>query len=346
MEMGLVPALLFLLAAFLIIFKGAGWFVISSVRIAEGFHIPKVLVGATIVSLVTVSPELLVSAIAAFLGKTEMAIGNAVGSPINNIGFTFAACVCFTFIPVEGTVVRNQGLMMLGSVILLFLLGLRGYIDRPAAIFFLTLGCLYLWYSVRMARSAIKLWNENNKGKTENRQTVGGGFIRPAGVINVAPTIHKKGNPYAVKLRKDLGLFFLGAALVVAGSRLLILSGTALAKCFGVSETVIGLTLVSFGTSLPEFFTSITALTKGHREISAGNIIGANILDIVCVLGVAGLIRPLPINIQTQFFALPILIILSSLFLIFGSFHKGFVRWEGAVLLSVFAFYCFVLFTS
>lgn len=322
--MGLVPALLLLLAAFLIIFKGADWFVISSVRLAEGFHIPKVLVGATIVSLVTVSPELLVSAIAAFLGKTGMAIGNAVGSPINNIGFIFAACVCFTFIPVEGKMVWNQGLMMLGSVILLFLLGLRGYIGRPTAILFLALVFLYLWYSVKMARSAIKTWNESNKGKSENRESNGELF----------------------QLKKDVLFFLLGAALVVAGSRLLILSGTALAKCFGVSETVIGLTLVSFGTSLPEFFTSITALTKGHQEISAGNIIGANILDIVWVLGVAGLIRPLPVDAQTQFFALPILIILSVLFLIFGSFHKGFVRWEGAVLLSVFAFYCFVLFTN
>ncbi|OPZ93098.1 MAG: Inner membrane protein YrbG [candidate division TA06 bacterium ADurb.Bin417] len=306
----------FLLAvSFGIIFLGSEWFVNSSVRIAEGLRVPKVLVGATIVSLATTAPELFVSALAAFLGKVGLAAGNAVGSPISNIGFIFGLCVLFTFVPVDQKVIRKQGLMMIGTALMAFAVSFHGMLDRPVAVFFLVLTGLYLWYSVHKARQ------ESRKAPL------------PEEAIDFRPG------------RKIL-LFLLGAALVIGGSRLLIFAGTELARSFGISETVIGLTLVAVGTSLPEFFTSVAALTKGHLELSAGNIIGANILDVVWVLGVAGAIRPLPIDSQTSCLALPVLVILSALFVIFGITHRGFKRWEGAVLLLVYALYCLALFRA
>lgn len=309
--------LLLLALGFLVIFKGADWFVGAAVSLAEGFHVPKVIIGATIVSLATVSPELFVSLTAAGMSKTGLALGNAIGSPINNIGLIFAVCVCWSFIPVTGRILRREGAMMVASTLVLALVAARfGGVTRPVALGLLAMAAAYLGLAWQAACAA-----RREHQRQHDRQTV------------------PRFNP-----RQPIGRFLLGVTMVLAGSRLLVFSGTNLARLLGVPESVIGLTLVALGSSLPEFFTTMTALARGHKEISAGNIIGANILDIFLVLGATGLVSPLPFDEQTKQLAIPVLILLTVLFVVFGATRKGFQRWEGGLLLAIFAAYCFLLF--
>jgi cation:H+ antiporter len=313
--MSLWLAIFLFFIALVLILKGADWFVGTAAEMAEGFHVSKVLIGATLVSFATVAPEFFVSVIAAAMGKVEMAVGNAVGSPVANIGLILGCCVCFTFMPVSREMLKRECVMMLTAVVLLFLFSFNKVITRPISLFFLFLVCIYVRYSLRQAGNVRKKW-------------------RKEGVIPKTDF-----NP-----KRELLFFSVGAIMVIGGSRLLILSGTTIAMYFGISEGIIGLTLVAFGTSLPELFTSVVAVTKGHKEISVGNIIGANILDIILVLGVSGLIRPLPIDRNIQFFATPILLLLSVLLIIFGRTRRGFQRWEGGILVAVYSLYIFYLF--
>ncbi len=298
-----------------LLLKGADWFVNASVEMAEGFHVPKVLIGSTLVSLATVAPEFFVSVIASAIGKVEMSLGNAIGSPIANIGIILGSCICVTFIPVSRGIVKRESLMLLSAVALLFLFSFLGSITRPVSLILLLLVFLYIRYSFRQAKRARAEWRMS--GEVQR-----GDF-----------------NP-----KREILFFMLGAVLVTVGSRLLVLSGSELAIHFGVSEGVIGLSLVAFGTSLPELFTSIIALRKGHYDLSIGNIVGASILDIILVIGAAGLIRPLSVDKNTHFFAIPILILLSLLLIIFSSTGKGLRRWEGAIFITVYAFYFTYLF--
>lgn len=298
-----------------LLLKGADWFVNASVAMAEGFHVPKVLVGSTLVSLATVAPEFFVSVIAASLGKLDMSIGNAVGSPIANIGIILGSCVCFTFIPVSKEMLRRETLMLVSVVIILFLFSFLGKITRPVSIFLLFLVFLYIRFSYSQAKKARARWRKNG-------------------------AVHKAG----FSIKREAFYFILGALMVICGSRLLVLSGSELARYFGVSEGVIGLSLVAFGTSLPELFTSVIALRKGHFDLSIGNIVGASILDIILVVGGAGLVRPLTVNKETHLFALPVLILLSILLFLFGSTKEGLQRWEGGIFILVYTGYFLYLF--
>ena len=313
--MDLWLSILLFFIGLLLIIKGAGWFVVSAAEMAEGFHVPKILIGATLVSLATTAPEFFVSVIATAMGKVEMAVGNAVGSPIANIGLILGGCVLFTFIPVSRRILRVEAMMMLASVVILFLFSFYHEITRPIALFFLFLVFLYVRYSLKQAKNARDEWRRDGAIKKHD-----------------------------FNLKKEILFFSLGAGMVVIGSRFLVSSGSNIASHFGISEGVIGLTLVAVGTSLPELFTSVVAITKGHKEISIGNIIGANILDIILVLGVSGLIRPLPIDRNTQFFAIPVLMLLSLLLIGFGITRKGLQRWEGGVMLVVYISYIVYLF--
>ena len=313
MALWLVVALFFI--ALGLVIKGADWFVNASVEMAEGFHVPKILIGTTLVSVATVAPEFFVSVIAAAVGKVEMSIGNAVGSPIANIGLILGACVCFTFIPVSRGLLKRESVMLLVSVSILFLFSFFGKITRPISISLLFLVFLYISYAIKQAKEARDEWRKN-------------GAIQKS----------------EFNLKREVFIFILGALMVTLGSRLLVLSGSELALHLGVSESVIGLSLVAFGTSLPELFTFIIALQKGHIELSIGNIVGASVLDITLVVGTAGLIHPLPVDRSTHFFAIPILILLSVLLILFGRTREGLQRWEGVIFVVIYAFYCIYLF--
>lgn len=329
--MGNILNLLIFAVAVALISKGADWFTEASVKIAEATHIPKVIIGATIVSVATTLPEFSVSAIATIQNTTDMAIGNAIGSCVCNIGLILGTCTILRASATDKKLLTQQGGFMLGAGILIFLLTLSGTLERWGGII-LIIGLLsYMYYSVRTAK---------------NR--------RDKAMLEMAVDEEDADFPAKPTLTNEIIWFVIGAGCVVVGSYLLVHSGRELARLLGVSELVISLTMVALGTSLPEYVTAFTATLKGHQELSVGNIIGANILDIFWVLGGCSIIRPLPLNTessflgfpQTQSLDLPVMFLLMVLLVGFG-FSKGKLkRWQGAALFIIYAIYMVTLFTA
>lgn len=307
----LIQLSLFMIGLGLIV-KGGNWFVGSSVEIARALRVPKFLIGATIVSLATTAPEFTTSILAAIRGHPDVAFGNAVGSAICNIGLilglTWLLGARIAFSPSH---LPRAG-FMLGAGVLSFGLTALNLLDYRGAIPLFGLLLLYFWYAVRSVGQG------DLDGPSPDRAQKG--LLRPA-------------------------LFFLvGAASVVLGSKLLVDTGVALARAFGVSELVIGLSLVSVGTSLPELVTGITSLIKGHAELSLGNIIGADFLDLAWVLGGSSLIRHLPVSHQSLSYNLPVMLLLMAVLTLFILRPRGPQRGWGGLFLTIYVVYLAGLF--
>lgn len=295
-----------------ILVRSADWFSDAAVDVARRFHVPEIIVGATLVSLATTLPEFAVSFGAALHGQTDIAVGNAVGSTICNVGLILGLCALLAPMPVarEGFLGSSIALLLLGIVfgILAYLLPEGGVVTG-----FILLACLGLFLMYSIACS----WQRSTP------ETV----------------------PPSMTTTKTAILFVVGAAGVTAGSKLLILCGVGLARLMGISELVIGLTILAVGTSTPEIVVSITGIIKKQRALSIGNIIGANILNLAWVIGASSLVANLPVRHQTRVFDIPVMLLLSVLLLIFGTTGQRLSRAEGAVLFLIYAAYLTALFT-
>ena len=310
--------LMFLLGLALII-KGGDFFVDAASWIAEVSGIPKFLIGATIVSLATTLPELLVSLMAAASGSIGIAVGNAVGSVTANLGLIMGICLVFAASGVNRREQAPKFLMMLAAIVLLFAFSLGGSLSIAGSVVILLLFAANMAESVLTARKAMKSGGEDEK-PAKDRRTV---------IVNLAK-------------------FVLGVAGIVVGARLLVDYGTALARLLGVPESIIGVTLVAIGTSLPELVTTITALAKKQASLSIGNIVGANIIDLTLILPLCSIISGKALPILRQNFALDMPVCLGLVVLgilpplVTGRFHK----WQGFAMLGVYAVYVAVLCTG
>jgi cation:H+ antiporter len=304
-----------LLVSLVMITKGADWFVESAVTISEKSGIPKIIIGATIVSFATTAPEFTVSAMAAYLNHVEMTVGNAVGSAICNIGLVLGGVIILKAIPVELHGFTRKSGFMLGSALLLFAVSYDGVVSSFDGILLLLVFIGFLYYNYRL-QSAVFDGNEEFREKVPLSQ-----------------------------LKKDILLFIAGALLVVIGSRILVDAGITIAEWLGVPEMIIALTLVALGTSLPELITAVSATLKGHQDISIGNILGANTMDIALILGASSQIRPLTILPQSLNYDFPFMITLMVILIIFGITGKKLERWEGGIILGVYFGYVAGLFT-
>lgn len=313
-----VIILLFLLGLALII-KGGDYFVDAASWIAEASGVPKFLIGATIVSLGTTMPELLVSLMASAQGSIGIAVGNAVGSVTANIGLIMGISVVCIAAAVNR---REQGfkfVMMAAAIVLLLAFSLGGSLSIFGSIVLLIMFLTYMAESVMSARRAMKADSGEDKPATD-RKTV---------VTNVVK-------------------FIAGVAGIVIGARLMVNYGTELARLFGVPESIIGATLVAVGTSLPELVTTITAIVKKQSSLSIGNIIGANIIDLTMILPLCSVVsgKALPILRQNIALDMPFCLGLVLLAivppLITGKFHKL----QGVAMLLVYAVYVVLLCTG
>lgn len=311
MELALT-VFLFALGVLLIV-KGGDWFVDSAVWIAEVTGVPHFIIGATIVSLATTLPEMIVSVMAAIDGKVDMAVGNAVGSVTANTGLILAISV----LCIPGIVQRKQfnrkAVLLLLSVVVLLILSALNRVDLGFSLILVALFLLYLADNVRSAKAETAGQNRASFQKKE--------------------------------LPKRLLFFALGIAGIVIGARLLVDNGSALARLMGVPENIIGLTFVAIGTSLPELVTTITAILKKQSSLSVGNIVGANIIDISLILPVCTAVYggTLPVNPQTFTLDLPVCLAVTSLALIPTMVTGKFRRWQGAALLVVYLAYLMVM---
>lgn len=304
--------LLFALGVALVV-KGGDLFVSSSVAIAAHARLPRVLIGSTLVSLATTAPELTVSATASFRGQSGLAIGNAVGSAIANIGLILGVLCLLHPLAVRARDFRVPAFVMLGAGILLTVLTIPLRLERWAGGLLLACGLAFL--AVDYLRHRV--------GRAEAQENAD------------TPTMG---------LRKAGVMFAIGAATVIGGSRLLCDNGVVLARMIGIPPMVIGLSLVAIGTSLPELVTAITAARKGVPDLSLGNVLGANILNVTLVSGLAATIRPLTMTRGMQLYNFPAMLAIFILLLVLARTGRRLTRKEGGILLGVYVLYLVGLF--
>jgi len=289
------------------IVKCADWFVESAVLIAYKTGLPQVLMGSTLVSLATTLPELVVSSFASYNGHPGMAIGNAIGSTICNTGLILGSTAIIKPFYI------SRRFFVLKS---LFMLAAAGFVF-----------CASKDLTIGGKESVILLI-----------MLIGYGVLN---FYEIKTTKNRVEKPVASDDLTILTLikFVSGALGVVLGAELVVNKGVVIANILGVPERVISLTMIALGTSLPEFITSITALIKGHQSISVGNILGANILNLLMVLGVASAISPLTMSRHAFVFDLPISIFMIILLLVMAFTDRKIERWEGFVLFAAYVFY-------
>lgn len=307
--------LLFLLGIVLII-KGGDLFVDAAAWIAEISGIPKLIIGATIVSFATTLPEMLVSVFAAVDGKVDMAIGNAVGSVTANLGLIMAiSVICIPSVIKRGDYL-SKSVNMLAASLLVVLGGALGSIGLGLSLALFVVLALFFYENITAAVKA------THCAPAEERPEFDGKSL-------------------AVNLLK----FALGAVGIVVGADLLVDNGSELARIVGVSERIIGVTLVAVGTSLPELVTTVTAIAKKQASLSVGNILGANILDLTLILPLSNIIsgKPLPITGASAMVDLPVCLLVGCIAVIPALVSEKFSRWQGVLLLAVYGVY--VVFT-
>jgi len=300
-----------------LITKAADYFVDAAVTISIATGIPKILIGGTIVSLATTAPEFCVSFLATVQGNSDVAIGNSVGSCIINIALIAGTSVLIRPILAEKKRILEQGAFMLSAGILVYFLSMGGVLTRFGGGILVAGMIAYLYYCTRTARVDM---NDANNAET-------------------LPAENEK-----INLGKQFLMFAIGAIGITIGSTLLVGNVTPIAKFFGVPDLIIALTLVSLGTSLPEYVVSLTAAIKRHGELGIGNIIGADILNIFMVLGVCSLYSPLTVTRQTMVLDYPFMLLLMSLLILFRFTKNRIDRWEGGMLFSVLIAYLTLMF--
>lgn len=318
-----VPVLLFIFGLILLI-KGGDWFVDGATGIAHRFHVPEILIGATVVSIGTTLPEIMVSATSAFSGHGEMAYGNALGSIICNTALIAALTASIRPQTVDKNTFRTPVIFFFSSALVYVLVAIFfGEFTRVFGITLLLIFAAYMTVTVISQKKKAEISTEAVSKEVAE--------IEPRGV-----------------LIKNIILLVIGAALIAVGSDLLVDNGTIIAKSLGVPESVIALTVVALGTSLPELVTAVTALIKGHGALSLGNIIGANLFNLVLVSSVAAVVNPykIPANhtiagINSSLIVdIPVMLGVMCILCIPALCAGKLRRWQGITLLAVYAGFC------
>jgi len=319
----LVPILLFVLGLVLLI-KGGDWFVDGATGIARRFKLPDIIVGATVVSIGTTLPEVMVSATGALAGQGAMAYGNAIGSIICNTSLIAAISVAVNPGPVNTKSMKMPVLFFFGSAAIYCVAAyILGEFTRLLGVVMLAIFAVYMVITVRQGLK--------NPDSVESEEESGS---KPK------------------KLWQELLLLVVGAALIAWGADLLVDNGTIIARELGVPETVIALTFVALGTSLPELVTTITSLKKGHASLGIGNVIGANIFNLVLVSGVSVTLAPFEVPVGNMLFGInsslvldiPLMVAVMLLLTVPALLKKKLSRWQGIALLAIYAAFCVVQF--
>ncbi|HEY77875.1 MAG TPA: calcium/sodium antiporter [Dehalococcoidia bacterium] len=315
--------ILLLLIGLAIITKGADKFVDSAVTIAQKTLVPKVIIGATIVSLGTTLPEFSVAAFGGIFDRSQTAVGGAIGSTICNIGLILGTCILIRPILLQRRLYWQPAAIMVLAGIAVWLLSLDGYLSRLDSLV-LTAGLVgYLYFNIR-AISRVR----------KNRGNMPGPEPPPEKVTTGQQS-----------LKNAVIWLVVGAISVAIGAILIVETAVNVAHWLGVPELVIGLTVVAFGTSLPEYVTGLTATVKGHGDITLGTMIGADILDILWVLGPGALsFSLLPLERQTLTLDYPVMLTIMVLLAVFTITGRQLARWQGGILIGIYGAYLALMF--
>jgi cation:H+ antiporter len=314
--------LAFIIVCIAVLSKGADWMIDGVVSLARRTGLPKIVIGATIVSLGTTTPEAMVSVMAAFMGNAGLALGNGVGSIIADTGLILGLTCMLAVVPINRFILSRMGWVQVGAATVLVLICVLSLVfsqgpamlPRGVGVFFLGMLALYLYVSYLWAKqgSAMMLMDKEVEDNSPLRSI-------PRCLVMIAG----------------------GLTMVVSAARVLVPAASEIAARLGVPEDVIAATMVALGTSLPELITAIAAIRKGHPEITLGNVVGADVLNCLFVIGAAATARPLAIPPNFFYFHFPAMLIILYSFRVFIAFNRGnrFYRWQGAWLLGVYVIY-------
>ena len=319
-----IAAVILLLAVgFAFLVKGADFFVEGSSSIAKKLKVPPIIIGLTIVAMGTSLPETAVSVTASLVQNNELAVSNVVGSNIFNLMFVIGVCSILTPIMVQkATVVRDIPLS-LGCALFLLVLGVSGLGDKAG----MTLGhadgviflIVFAGYIFTMVRSAMKARAAGQKVEIEG--------------------VEECDNMKELSYGKSILFLIVGAAAIAFGGDLTVDTASRIAIELGMSQTLVGLTIVSIGTSLPELVTSVVAAIKNEVDMAVGNAVGSNIFNILMVLGISSAISPVAL-IRENIIDIVLLMVFSVMVWIFAGTRKKIERKEGIIMVVVYLVYC------
>lgn len=317
--MSIIIQILLLIVGFVCLIKGADIFVEGSSQLARRFKVPGLIIGLTIVALGTSAPEMAVSTIAAIQGSNEIALSNVVGSNTFNLLAVLGICAIIFPLPVDKSVLKR---------------------DFPVSIVITVLVLIASCASVIFGGSFFQYTMDKEVGRVT--RFIGLVlvllFIIYIVVLIISAKRSSNDDEYDVPLQplwKSILFIIVGLALIIAGGQAVVYSAKEIARMAGMSETLIGLTIVAVGTSLPELVTSIVAARKGETGMAIGNVIGSNIFNLLFILGVSALINPVAVNMASVYDMI-ILIVVSVITFVFALSSKKINRFEGIIMVLIY----------
>lgn len=314
--------LVFLLLGFVLLVAGADLLVRGASRLALRFGISPLVIGLTVVAFGTSAPELAVSVQSGLAGQSGIAVGNIVGSNIFNVLVVLGLAALITPLVVSQQLIRLDAPLVLGASVLVWIMAIDGRIGLFDGLL-LTAGIIaYTVFAIQQSRK------ESAAIEAEYEQEFGDGA-----------------SPWLARLPVQIALIVGGLALLVLGAHWLVDSAVAIARELGVSEVIIGLTIIAAGTSLPELATSIVAAMRGERDIAVGNVIGSCLFNLLAIAGIAALVTPGGLEVAASMinFDIPVMVVVALACLpIFATGHLV-ARWEGALFLGYYAAYLLYL---
>lgn len=316
--MDILLVILALILGFVLLVYSADVFTENGAKVANIFKISPLVIGLLIFGFGTSAPEMLVSVFAASDGNSGLSIGNAIGSNIFNIALVLGISSVILPIKVNGSILKKEWLFLMFVTLITGFLLFDKYLDRTDGLVLLTLLILFLFYTFKTAKNKKIHEFDKFKQKIDSTQIV-----------------------------KTWILLIIGLIVLISSAKLVVWSGVAIAKYFGVSDLIIGLSVIALGTSLPELAVSISSVIKKQYDMVVGNIIGSNLFNTIAVLAIPGLINPSKIESEIITRDYPIMLTLTVLlFIVSYKFSKQHIinRFEGIVLISVFIFYMWLLF--
>jgi cation:H+ antiporter len=311
---------LLIISGLLMLFIGGEGLVRGSVAISERLGISAILIGVVVVGFGTSTPELLVSVQASLAGQPDIALGNVVGSNIANILLILALAAVITPIICIDKAIRRDSIAVVGASIILLILSYLGMINQIAGAIMFTTLVAYLVYSYQ----------------TERREK---SAIMALGNIGTVHEHEAEQFDNNIGLTTSIFMSIAGIAMLVFGADFLVEGASNIARSFGISEAIIGLSLVAVGTSLPELAAAISAAMKKNSDVIIGNILGSNLFNIFAILGIASIIKPMPVAGQIATFDIPFALGIAIISMAVILMLKKFGRVTGLILLSIYALY-------
>ena len=312
-------AVVLLIIGFVFLVKGADAFVEGCSSIARRYHVPSLIIGMTIVAMGTSLPETAVSVTAAVTGNNALAVSNAVGSNIFNLMVVVGACTLFTSVSVQINTLKIDFPISILCAVLLLILGAAGMsLGHIDGVVFIILFLAFILYMIRSAQTSRE---KNVEPGVEEEE-----YLLEAEEIQ------------EMSMGKSVIYILLGAVAIAVGSDWVVDGACTVAAAIGISQTLIGLTVVAFGTSLPELVTSIVAAKKGEVDMALGNVIGSNIFNILMVLGIAAAISPVAF-LTENIIDIALLIVFSVIGWIMAWTKRELNRKEGIIMLLLYAVY-------